>query len=62
MHSHLSRTLAAERSQELHRAADRARLAAHPVPHREPVHRPDRIARLRTRVARLTARFAETGS
>jgi hypothetical protein len=58
MHSHLSRTLAAERSQEPRRAADRARLAAN----MDPVRRPDRIARLRTRVVRPTARFAETGS
>ena len=62
MHSHLSRTLAAERSQELRRAADRARLATPHAANKEPVRRPDRIAGLRTRVARLTARFAETGS
>lgn len=62
MHSHLSRTLAAERSEELRRAADRARPAAQYLESREAVPRPDRIARLRTRVARLTARFAETGS
>jgi hypothetical protein len=62
MHSHLSRTLAAERSQELRRAADRARLAADHVANNEPVRGRDRIARLRTRVARLTPRFSETGS
>jgi hypothetical protein len=62
MHSHLSRTLMAERSQELRRAADRARLAAAVVVNKEPVRRPNRIARRRTRVARLTARYAETGS
>jgi hypothetical protein len=62
MHSHLSRTLVAERSQELRRAADRARLAAHCVANKEPVRRPDRIARLRTRLARLTPRFAATRS
>lgn len=61
MHSHLSRTLAAERSQELRRAADRARLAAQQLENEKPVRRPDPIACLRIRVARLTARFAETG-
>ena len=62
MHSHLSSTLAAERSQDLRRAADRARLAAQCAANEEPVRRPERIARLRTRVARLTARFADTES
>jgi hypothetical protein len=62
MHSHLTHTLAAERSQDLRRAADRARLAAPDIAENEPVRRPDRIGRLRIRVARLTARFAETGS
>jgi hypothetical protein len=62
MHSHLSSALAAERSQELRRAGDRARLAAQCVANKEPVRRPKRTARLRTRVARLAARFSETGS
>ena len=62
MHSHLSQTLAAERSRELRDAGRRARLNASYVEGKEQDPRPDRIARLRTRFARLTARFAETGS
>jgi hypothetical protein len=62
MHSQLSHIHAIDRAQELRRDAERARLAAYAVANREPVHRPYRIARLRTRIARLTTRFAETGS
>ena len=60
MHSHLSRTRAAERTQELRRAADDARLAAQYLADKQPARRSERIARLRTRVTRLAARFAET--
>lgn len=62
MHSHLSQTLAAERSRELRDASRRARLNAQHIEGNQPDPRPARIARLRTRFARLTARFAETGS
>lgn len=62
MHNHLSYTIAAERSKELRWAADQARLRAHHVPNKRPARRPLRLARLRTRVARLTPRFAEKGS
>ena len=62
MHSQLSHALAADRNQELRWAADRARLAAPYVANKEPVRRPVRIAPLRTRVARHTARSAEAGS
>jgi hypothetical protein len=62
MHSHLSRTLAAERSHELRRAAENARLANQATASDQPADRPRRIARLRIRVARLTARFAEPGT
>jgi hypothetical protein len=61
MHSQLSSTLAAQRSQELHRTADRARLAAQYVAHKEPVRRSERNTRLRIRVVHLMARFGETG-
>jgi hypothetical protein len=62
MHSHLSHGIATERNQELRRAADRARLVAPDDSNKERAPRHDRIARLRIRVARLTARFAEPGS
>lgn len=62
MQSPVSRTLVSERSQELRRAADRALLAARYVANKQPLRRPDRIASLRARVARLTARSAERES
>jgi hypothetical protein len=62
MHSHVSHALAAERSRELRRAGERAQLAASHVGDNQPRRRPHRIARLRLRIARLTARSAETGS
>jgi hypothetical protein len=62
MHSHLSQTLAAERSRELRDGGLRASLNAQHVGGKQPDARPARIARLRIRFARLTARFAETGS
>ena len=62
MPSPVSRTLAAERSQDLRRAADRALLAARYVANKAPARRPDRIASLRIRVARLAGRSAETES
>jgi hypothetical protein len=62
MHSHLSHILATQRTEELRRAADRAPLTTYHVAHKQRARRPRRIARLRTRVVRFTARFAETGS
>jgi hypothetical protein len=62
MHSHLIQTLAAERSRDLLRAAEKARPAPRHAGDEEPARRPQRITRLRIRVARLTARSAETRS
>jgi hypothetical protein len=62
MHSHMTHSLAAERSRELRQAGERARLAASLVADEQPPRRRRRIARLRVRIGRLTARSAETGS
>jgi hypothetical protein len=62
MHSHLTKMLAAERSQDLRRAAATTRPAPRDGDDTKPTRRPARIARVRIRVARLTARFAETRS
>jgi hypothetical protein len=62
MNSHLTQMLAAERSQDLRRAASSTRPAPRDGDDAEPARRPARIARMRIRFARLTARSAETRS